>query len=1663
MADAAAMSAGAKAPEQPPRPESGGLPGAERRTEAEEDSTQNGGRRQRSRSGEKSLLVGAAAAGEGGGSPGGGPRRSGGPAAHDQPQQQVSEGPGGAVPKPPEDPPAKKNFQIPRKSKEKKDLFQKLKLGLREFDDIVNILRSAYLDSNSKDSFAYNQASLVHNELLEKEFVEKRRELKQDGRTDIELSESYAFLMVDRTLVQSICENGLQVGHSKITVLGSPSMGIYLSRYADLLQANPLEPRTTGDIIIFKVIKGKMKSIYDNVGVKPVDSTVKNALDPTPKHECHVLRSANRIPSILTYRAYERTQYYFYEYEYGFNEIRKRPRHVCPYAIVSFSYKDEKVQNSLPQSRLKTSSVDKMTGKTSYTLWKGQLLNRGTLVCHAALKSEACPSLPCKLPEKLEVEMVMSIERLTRQIPPRALYKETYSGGREEFRNGMYYSLYEVVEQISLGSNLEGLLQKLEREKMVIVKPLIDRGYLLLLSPCQMASPYDNHSGRPRILQALFLFRKPRNLASSIHTVEQKNANTSELQETHVVMPELTRFIQSLHYAYLHSRKDSKSDLNTVVEKYINEYLKRYSKHKEFFLHQYKPSLDERRQLYTAPRIKSHLDTSLHAYIFGSKAYQIPVSKAKKLIEGNRKPQQFSPVSDYEVPEEESDYTKRKAGKRNGSKCETVAAKRKPSHPRDYDEERIKELINLIQCKKKNVDRDSDTEEDSRNKSRLKRKLESSIESPQKHIKISDSSESAFQNEGDRTSESLLKVIADLGGRDTDLRQQNISDPPDTDMFQVCRLLSEALTNPDSSLARISKLLAENSSRQPTAYDLISPQVKEETELPNTTCIENTHFKDPQSPVKLATDASCLPYSVDVPTSEANTDHMPHFKGTSTGSVSSFDGCNSPCPGTPIEQNYHRQHSSSNNTGSTEMLWKLIPITGLKSSEESLAYSPPKDASENDPRVINRQRSFDNFAYSAFSDTQKGRLEDGVHIGQDEKFEDQYEFEVNHCTPNKHTISGVIEAVILKEYNLFTSKIQKILQQKNIMYVSGLSRPVLSAQERILRLSEYICIQASEIPIQEYIERLSEKLNNVALSSSCIPSALLTCSPRPVDDAVTDSALPVPSEEPIPAANDFDVEQFPEPLSNKIVGASSIIEQNSSAISVTGKEQSPAKANVEMKLTADPYVSIADSLPQPDKTLMSVVNMDVINQMKNEVYHSIVKIMKDVQKNRVKFYIHEEQESALCKEIKEYLIKLGNTDCCPEAFLRGRVELDKLLIIIQNEDIASLIHKIPRLVDLKKLSCVSFAGVDSLDDVKNHTYNELFVSGGFIVSDESVLNLELVTVDKLGCFLKFLEELSTPDGKWQWKVHCKIQKKLKELGRTNTNATSLLTLLNAYQKKHVVEILSYHQCDSQTRNPPELDCLIRLQAQNIQQRHIVFLTEKNVSTFETYVDNGIVVTTVDCFMHNFKSLVGYHNSITEGNNLSPCTDHERQSVLVENDEKDEEDMSLDSGDEASRIEVCNDVSKYDSNLEAFQTETKGSHGTDSKLNSQTGTQRSTERHILLTEKTSKIAMQNIQPVTPVYTTCCTEGERTSAVEPVPFNNFQIYNRQLSVSHQFSHFNVLTHQTFLRATYPITATQNQEHGNCFLTAYSQNMNTDQSSSPSNWDVSCDSSRPYSKLN
>lgn len=60
----------------------------------------------------------------------------------------------------------------------------------REFEDLVKIVSSCYLDSSSRGTFSYCKARLIHNELLEKEVCHSLQ--------------SYTFLT--RAMYVSVCE-----------------------------------------------------------------------------------------------------------------------------------------------------------------------------------------------------------------------------------------------------------------------------------------------------------------------------------------------------------------------------------------------------------------------------------------------------------------------------------------------------------------------------------------------------------------------------------------------------------------------------------------------------------------------------------------------------------------------------------------------------------------------------------------------------------------------------------------------------------------------------------------------------------------------------------------------------------------------------------------------------------------------------------------------------------------------------------------------------------------------------------------------------------------------------------------------------------------------------------------------------------------------------------------------------------------------------------------------------------------------------------------------------------------------------------------------------------------------------------------------------------------
>lgn len=159
-------------------------------------------------------------------------------------------------------------------------------------------------------------------------------------------------------------------------------------------------------------------------------------------------------------------------------------------------------------------------------------------------------------------------------------------------------------------------------------------------------------------------------------------------------------------------------------------------------------------------------------------------------------------------------------------------------------------------------------------------------------------------------------------------------------------------------------------------------------------------------------------------------------------------------------------------------------------------------------------------------------------------------------------------------------------------------------------------------------------------------------------------------------------------------------------------------------------------------------------------------------------------------------------------------------------------------------------------------------------------------------------------------------------------------------------------------------------------------------------------------------------------------------------------MSLDSGDEISQIEVYSNF-----HSEILAKETKGSRGTDQKKNIQIELQSSDVQKSLLEDKTYQIDCEKRASID-----VCSDGQNSNSAEQDSCSNFQVYHSRLSMSHQFSHFNVLTHQTFLGTPYALSSSQSQESENHFLSAYIQSLDRDKS--PLSWGKS-DSSRPYSK--
>ncbi|XP_029195174.2 LOW QUALITY PROTEIN: uncharacterized protein LOC114960864 [Acropora millepora] len=322
-------------------------------------------------------------------------------------------------------------FVIPRKKKAANELLQRSDFNTREGKELLRNVEQSYRDPNSASCFKFEKMEFVSNDQLTREYQEKKQCLKSEGRNPRELEDKYAFrYTADRNEAKKICKSGLEVRSISISCLGDPSMGVYLSRHADVISRKPL-PNTLGYLIVFKVIKGKVKQVTERIGLVNVE-----LLEPTPNFDCHVSRSLQSLPvNTAQSQIFEFSQYYFYEFaEDGEDLHAKRPRQCLPYALLSFTFVNPSrsldlsvgqtnlpaVENSgLPRD---TSPVvrqdirisEKTQAKSRHLVWQGMMANKDRmlsevqLVCHS---TEAI-KLPFDIGKKIVVREKISFQQL---------------------------------------------------------------------------------------------------------------------------------------------------------------------------------------------------------------------------------------------------------------------------------------------------------------------------------------------------------------------------------------------------------------------------------------------------------------------------------------------------------------------------------------------------------------------------------------------------------------------------------------------------------------------------------------------------------------------------------------------------------------------------------------------------------------------------------------------------------------------------------------------------------------------------------------------------------------------------------------------------------------------------------------------------------------------------------------------------------------------------------------------------------------------------------------------------------------------------------------------------------------------------------------------------
>ncbi|XP_058388344.1 protein TASOR 2 isoform X1 [Diceros bicornis minor] len=359
------------------------------------------------------------------------------------------------------------------------------------FQRAVSILHTSYLDSASEHGFQYSQVTLVKNDIFLNEYKTFYQEKKASNYTQEELQETYGFLLFEtENQAKLVCQRGLCVGSSALTTLGDPAKGVYISKYSDYLHARPWYHGKSGYVVIFNLIKGKVKFVSENYTA--------NYTSPSSGYDCHVAANTNKVSHKTShFRAFELSQYYLYEL--SGSTVNERPRQIYPYVIVAFQYREPKKMAAPAHKSILELSENVLTSP-----WKGKLIIQGCQLCDITLWSSYGSVVPTQLPRELDFKYVMKVSALKKRLPEAAFRKQNYLEQKVCCQD-MCFDMYEVELSNKQGEKIDKLTEYIKNKQLAIIKCLEERGFFILLTSSALIS--ETNFGDERMgLHGLHLF-----------------------------------------------------------------------------------------------------------------------------------------------------------------------------------------------------------------------------------------------------------------------------------------------------------------------------------------------------------------------------------------------------------------------------------------------------------------------------------------------------------------------------------------------------------------------------------------------------------------------------------------------------------------------------------------------------------------------------------------------------------------------------------------------------------------------------------------------------------------------------------------------------------------------------------------------------------------------------------------------------------------------------------------------------------------------------------------------------------------------------------------------------------------------------------------------------